>query len=110
MKVTNSIAIFIITKKIALLKKIAFFYIKILLSVGMGNCAREICVCINMRLGRKKTIPNTDEDEQNETTEIEYMCDDCNFVAYDDLSLELHNERKHTGFFEYVFCEYTADD
>ena len=36
---------------------------------------------------------HNDEDEQNDTTEIEYKCEDCNFVANDDLSLELHNER-----------------
>ena len=24
--------------------------------------------------------------------------------------MELHNDRKHTGFYECVFCEYTADD
>ena len=51
-----------------------------------------------------------DDDDEEEQIEIEYKCEDCNFVATDEISLELHNERKHTGFFECVFCEYTADD
>ena len=53
---------------------------------------------------------NDDEEEQRETIESECKCEYCNFVATDEFSLELHNERKHTGFFECVLCEYTADD
>ena len=44
-------------------------------------------------IGEKEAdTKHNDEDEQNETTEIEYKCEDCNFVANDNLSLELHNE------------------
>ena len=71
----------------------------------------KLCERINC-MYKHEIIENEDvaKEDDDETEEIEVICEDCNFIATDKLSLELHNERKHTGFFECVFCEYTADD
>ena len=39
---------------------------------------------------------------------LNLKCGDCDFLANDELSLEVHAARKHTGNFECPICEYTA--
>ena len=73
-------------------------------------CERTYCMHKHEIGETEADSKHEDEEEQEETVEIEHKCEECNFVATDDFSLQLHNERKHTGFFECVFCEYTADD
>ena len=84
-----------------------------------GNlCERINCMFTHELFENEDVAKQDDETEDNEdvakqddkTEDIEVICKDCNFIASDKLSLELHNERKHTGFYECVFCEYTADD
>ena len=37
-------------------------------------------------------------------------CEDCDFLANDDLSLEVHAARKHSGNFECALCGFIAKD
>ena len=40
---------------------------------------------------------------------LKFKCEDCEFLASDELSLEVHAERKHTGNFECPICTYKAN-
>ena len=50
------------------------------------------------------------EDHLKEHTynELKYKCEDCDFLANDILSLDVHVERKHSGNFKCAICEFTA--
>ena len=40
---------------------------------------------------------------------LKFKCEDCDFLANDELSLEVHAERKHTGNFECPLCAYKSN-
>ena len=41
---------------------------------------------------------------------VDMKCEDCGFMANDDLSLEVHSGRKHSGNFECALCGFAAKD
>ena len=41
---------------------------------------------------------------------VDMKCEDCDFLANDDLSLEVHAARKHSGNFECALCGFIAKD
>ena len=41
---------------------------------------------------------------------VDMKCEDCDFLANDDLSLEVHSARKHSGNFECALCGFFARD
>ena len=40
---------------------------------------------------------------------LKFKCEDCEFLASDELSLEVHAERKHSSNFECPICTYKAN-
>jgi hypothetical protein len=41
---------------------------------------------------------------------VDMKCEDCDFLANDDLSLEVHSAKKHSGNFECALCGFIAKD
>lgn len=41
---------------------------------------------------------------------VDMKCEDCDFMANDDLSLEVHSSRKHSGNFECALCGFISKD
>ena len=47
-------------------------------------------------------------DDKNELDTADVVCDNCNFIAADDMSLEVHYVRKHAGYFDCPFCHHRS--
>ena len=67
---------------------------------------------LNCDFCEKKCYDNDDlADHLREHTYItlKFKCEDCEFLAGDELSLKVHAERKHTGNFECRICKFKAN-
>ena len=51
-----------------------------------------------------ENLENIDESEPN------ILCHNCEFLAHDDLSLEVHYERIHSGYYDCALCAYRAEN
>ena len=61
----------------------------------------------------EKTVDDNDEenlDDDDDQSEANVLCDNCEFLTPDDLSLEVHYERKHSGYYDCAFCAFRAEN
>ena len=66
--------------------------------------------CMYKHSSNEKHDSEKHDDKQYENEDMKVTCENCDFVAADDLSLEVHYQREHSGYFECAFCEYSAKD
>ena len=65
---------------------------------------------------KHKTNKENVDDNEIENLEIidesepSILCHNCEFLAYDDLSLEVHYERMHSGYYDCALCAYRAEN
>ena len=66
----------------------------------------KLCERINCMFKHKSSEKHVSDnyDDKNELDTADVVCDNCNFIAADDMSLEVHYVRKHAGYFDCPFC------
>ena len=60
--------------------------------------------------GEPSDDSDSDRNNDNVDGELNVQCPNCDFKVFDDLSLEVHYERKHSGYYDCVLCGYRARD
>ena len=69
----------------------------------------KLCERINcMFMHEVNEEPSDDRD--NDDGELNVQCPNCDFKVTNDLSLEVHYERKHSGYYDCALCGYRARD
>ena len=73
-------------------------------------CERNNCMFMHEVEGEPSDDSDSDRNNDNVDGELNVQCPNCDFKVFDDLSLEVHYERKHSGYYDCVLCGYRARD
>ena len=75
-----------------------------------GKLCERIKCMFKHKSSDKHVSDNDDEKNELDTADESVICDNCDFIAADDISLEVHNVRKHGGYFDCPFCHHRLKD
>ena len=73
-------------------------------------CERQNCMFKHR--ANEETVDDNDEEnlDDDDQSEANVLCDNCEFLAHDELSLEVHYERKYSGYYDCALCAFRAEN